>query len=78
MRERTLRDTDRDYLARAMRVVPPVADLQIALPPGRREDYPADKKATQSLVTQHGLQDAYDGLLAALFSLLPHGATETT
>jgi 5'-3' exonuclease len=77
LRERTLRDADRDYLTRAMRVVPPVADLRIALPAGRREAYPANKAATQSLVAQHDLQDPYDRLLTALVSLPPHGATET-
>jgi 5'-3' exonuclease len=76
LRERPLRDADRDYLEKAMRVVPPVATLPIALPAGRREAYPANKAATRSLVAQHGLQDAYDRLLAALASLAraPRGA----
>jgi 5'-3' exonuclease len=77
LRERALRDADRDYLARAMRVVPPVAALPIALPAGQREAYPANKEATRSLVAQLGLQEPYDRLLAALVSLPPHGATET-
>ncbi len=34
LRDRALRDSDRDYLVRAMRVVAPVADLPIALPSG--------------------------------------------
>jgi 5'-3' exonuclease len=77
LRERALRDADRDYLERAVRVVPPVADLPVALPAGRREAYPADKAATRSLVAQHGLQDPYHRLLAALVSLPRHGAKAT-
>jgi 5'-3' exonuclease len=69
LRERPLRAPDRDYLEKAMRVVPPVADLPLALPEGRREAYPANKAATQSLVAQHALQDPYDRLLAAVLSL---------
>jgi hypothetical protein len=77
LRDRALRDADRDYLERAVRVVPPVADLQIALPAGRREAYPANKAATRSLVAQHGLQDPYDRLLSALVSLHPRRPTGT-
>jgi 5'-3' exonuclease len=77
LRERTLRDVDRDYLEKAMRVVPPVADLPISLPAGRRETYPANKAATQSLITQHRLQEPYDRLHAALIRLLPHIAKKT-
>ena len=77
LRERPLRDADRDYLQKAMRVVPPVADLPIALPAGRREAYPANKAATRSLVAQHGLQESFARLVAALVSLRPHGAKET-
>ncbi|MBV8940956.1 MAG: flap endonuclease, partial [Solirubrobacterales bacterium] len=43
LRERPLRDTERAYLEKAMKVVPPVADLPIALPAGRRESYPANE-----------------------------------
>lgn len=69
LRERPLRETDRDYLATAMTVVNPVADLPIALPNGRRDDYPAHQRATQSLVAQYGLQESSDRLLAALVSV---------
>ena len=77
LRERPLGDTDRAYLEKAMRVVPPVADLPIALPAGRRESYPANEAATQSLVARHGLQDSYDRLLAAVVGLPPDSAKET-
>lgn len=78
LRERALRDTDRDYLAKAMKVVPPVANLPIALPAGRRGAYPANEAATQSLVAQHGLQEGYDRLVAALLALSPTGASVPT
>jgi 5'-3' exonuclease len=69
LRERPLSDADRDYLLKAMRVVAPVADLPIALPAGRRDAYPANEAATQSLVAQHGLQESADRLLSALVRL---------
>jgi 5'-3' exonuclease len=68
LRERPLRDADRDYLVRAIRVVPPVTDLPIALPAGRRDAYPAHEKTTRSLVAQHGLRGSSDRLLAAIAS----------
>src|ERR1700738_2381116 len=42
LRERPLRDEDREYLEAAARVVAPVADLAITLPSGRRDAYPAN------------------------------------
>jgi 5'-3' exonuclease len=69
LRERPLRDVDREYLESAMRVVAPVADLPIALPPGRRDAYPADEAAVESLVAQYGVRDACGRLLAAVVTL---------
>jgi 5'-3' exonuclease len=69
MQQRPLSDNDRDYLLKAIKVVAPVADLPIALPPGRRDAYPANEAATQSLVAQHALQESADRLLSALASL---------
>src|SRR5207245_5303238 len=45
LRERELRTVDREYLERAVRIVPPVADLPVQLPAGRRAAYPADPAA---------------------------------
>lgn len=59
-------DAQRDYLERARRVVPPVADLPIALPPGRRERYPADPDAVARLAERHGLRSPFERLLKAL------------
>jgi 5'-3' exonuclease len=66
LRERALRDADREYLTRAMRVVAPVSDLPLTLPPGRRDAYPSDDAAMQSLAARHGAEDACDRLVAAL------------
>jgi 5'-3' exonuclease len=66
LRDRQLRDADRDYLARAIQVVTPVADLPIELPPGRRDAYPAHPAAVSELAAAYGVEDACDRLLAAL------------
>jgi 5'-3' exonuclease len=66
LRERQLRDADREYLEGAMKVVPPVADLPIELPPGRRDFYPADAAALQSLAERFGVQESCAALLASL------------
>jgi 5'-3' exonuclease len=71
LRERHLRDADREYLARAMKVVPPVADLPIALPFGRRDVYPAHEAAMQSLAATWGVREPCVRLLAAVGSLVP-------
>jgi 5'-3' exonuclease len=72
LRERTLRDADREYLERAAHVVPPVDDLSIALPPGRRDTYPADASETHALASRYGVQDACARLVSTLVAL-PRG-----
>jgi 5'-3' exonuclease len=72
LRERQLRDSDREYLTRAMRVVAPVADLPIELPPGRRESYPVDEVTMRSLVERIGAEDPCDRLVTALRRLASH------
>jgi 5'-3' exonuclease len=61
-----LSETDQDYLTRATKVVPPVADLPIELPEGRRGHYPADPGALNALMAEHGLQAACSRLVDAL------------
>jgi len=61
-----LRDSEREYLERARRVVPPVADLPIGLPAGRRERYPADAERVVMLAERYGLTGAFERLLRAL------------
>ncbi len=57
---------DRDYIERARRVVPPVADLPIELPAGRRDRYPADPERVEALAERHGLRSPFERLLKAL------------
>ncbi len=66
LRERDLREADRDYLERAIRIVPPVADLEIELPAGRREHYPADPDALAALAERYAIAEPTARLLAAL------------
>ncbi len=61
-----LSETDHDYLTRATKVVPPVPDLPIELPEGRRNHYPADPAALNALMAEHGLQAASSRLVDAL------------
>jgi 5'-3' exonuclease len=58
-----LSDADRDYVGRARRVVPPVADLPVELPPGRR---PADRERAEALAMRYGLRSPLERLLKAL------------
>ena len=66
LRERQLRDADREYLENAIRVVPPVTDLPIALPAGRRASYPADEDAMQAIAARFNARDACARLLSAV------------
>jgi 5'-3' exonuclease len=61
-----LSDANRDYLTRAMKVVPPVEDLPIDVPAGRRDRYPADPAQLNALMATHGLQAASARLVEAL------------
>ena len=66
LRERELRDTDREYLESALRVVPPVDDLPIDLPAGRRDTYPVDAAAVDALAARYGVRDACARLMSAV------------
>jgi 5'-3' exonuclease len=61
-----LSERDQEYLTRALRVVPPVPDLPIELPPGSRSQYPADPAALNALMAEYGLQAASSRLVEAL------------
>jgi 5'-3' exonuclease len=69
LRDRPLREADREYLEHALRVVPPVADLPIALPPGRRDAYPDDEAAVRSLGERYAVNEPCGRLLAAARTL---------
>lgn len=62
----TLREAQREYLERARRVVPPVADLPVPLPAGRRDRYPADPEQVLRLAERYGLSSPFERLLRAL------------
>jgi 5'-3' exonuclease len=66
LRDGSLRPDQRDYIARAMRVVQPVQDLPVELPAGRRDSYPADATALGGLVETYGLGSTTDRLVKAL------------
>jgi 5'-3' exonuclease len=61
-----LSERDQEYLTRALRVVPPVADLPIEPPPGSRGQYPADPPALNALMAEYGLAAASSRLVEAL------------
>ncbi|MBV9046963.1 MAG: flap endonuclease, partial [Solirubrobacterales bacterium] len=63
LRDRRLRDPDRDYLGRAIRVVKPVIDLPIVLPAGRRDHYPAQEALLGPLLAKHGAAESGARLL---------------
>jgi len=66
LRDRQLRDADREYLEHAMRVVPPVDDLPIELPAGRRDSYPADEAGMRFLGDRYGVRAACERLVSAV------------
>ena len=66
LRDRDLRESDRDYLLSALRIVPPVDDLPIDLPAGRRDSYPVDGAAMDALAARYGVRDACARLVSAL------------
>ena len=57
---------DRDYIARALHVVPPVETLDIQVPEGRRPEYPADPDLFEAVVKALGLGSVAERLLRAL------------
>jgi hypothetical protein len=59
-----------------MSVVAPVTDLPIALPPGRRDVYPADETALRSLAAKYGVGDPCARLLTAVARLASTPAWE--
>jgi 5'-3' exonuclease len=73
LRERQVSDADRAYLESAMRVVAPVADLPIELPPGRRDSYPDDEAALRALAARFGVGDACARLLDAVAGVIRGG-----
>lgn len=69
LRDRQLSEADRGYLENAMRVVPPVADLPIDLPEGRRDCYPDDETALRALAARFEVGDACARLLDSVAAI---------
>jgi 5'-3' exonuclease len=60
------KDEQADYLRKALKVVPPVANLPIEVPRGRRDHYPEDPAKVEQLGTKHGITNNLDRLVTAL------------
>jgi 5'-3' exonuclease len=60
------RAADAEYLEKASRVVPPVADLKIKVPSGRRDRYPAHPHKVEELGTRYGVGGSLKRLSEAL------------
>jgi 5'-3' exonuclease len=58
-----------DYLRKALKVVPPVRDLKIKVPRGRRERYPDEPEVVELMGTKYGIQNNLDRLIKALSSM---------
>ena len=55
-----------DYLRKALKVVPPVANLPIEVPRGRRDHYPEDPAKVEQLGKRHGIVSNLERLVTAL------------
>jgi 5'-3' exonuclease len=66
LRDGRLAEHQREYLSRALRVVPPVTGLPVPLPAGRRDSYPAQPERLAELGETHGVTSATGHLVQAL------------
>ena len=60
------RSADAEYLEKASRIVPPVTDLEIEVPPGRRDRWPDDPARVEELGERYGIASSFQRLLKAL------------
>ncbi len=63
------RGANAEYLEKALKVVPPVSDLPIEVPRGRRDHYPEDPEKVEQLGTRYGIANNLDRLVTALNAL---------
>ncbi len=63
------RGANAEYLEKAMKLVPPVRDLAIQVPRGRRDHYPEHPKKVEQLGAKYGIGNNFDRLVKALNSL---------
>ncbi|HEX9363706.1 MAG TPA: 5'-3' exonuclease H3TH domain-containing protein [Candidatus Dormibacteraeota bacterium] len=55
-----------DYLRKALKVVPPVTDLKIKVPRGRRARYPDDPELVEAMGKKYGITNNLERLVKAL------------
>jgi 5'-3' exonuclease len=60
------RSADAEYLEKASRLVPPVTDLKIEVPVGRRAKWPADPARVEQLGRRYGITNSFQRLVSAL------------
>ncbi len=60
------RDADADYLKKAMKAVPPVTDLKLTVPKGRRSRYPVEPEVVEEIARRYGVKSSLDRLVTAL------------
>jgi len=58
-----------DYLRRALKVVPPVRDLPIEVPTGRRDAYPEEPEMVEALGKKYVIDSSLERLVTALSKL---------
>ena len=68
---RIFRSADAEYLERARRVVPPVSDLKIKVPKGRRDRYPEHPEIVKEIGRRFGVTSSLERLVTALKSMPP-------
>jgi 5'-3' exonuclease len=62
------RNANADYLEKAIKVVPPVRDLPIKVPRGRRDSYPDEPEIVEELGKRYGIPNNLERLVKALNS----------
>jgi 5'-3' exonuclease len=55
-----------DYLRKAQKVVPPVRDLKLEVPAGRRDRYPEDPEMVAALGKKYGIDSSLERIVTAL------------
>ena len=58
-----------DYLRKALQVVPPVQDLKIKVPRGRRERYPDEPEVVELMAKKYGIGNNLERLVKAVSSM---------
>ena len=57
---------DAAYLASALKVVPPVTDLDLPVPAGRRKKYPAEPEVVAEIAKRYGVGSSLERLVTAM------------